>query len=182
MKKKEKKQLGGSPPQQFVGCVWIPNCSSLSGAHPHPSFPQCKVLGESRGVCLRGRGGGGQRRGVGLHPLRLTSANHQSRCWWRFRLRTERTSAVNLEEGEQVMAFNSSACLGRRISQCGHRHSQRSVHSCVNSAVSPQCIQHRQQVEKCCVTRVAEPGLYGYCIVWGTGKQSDRHRLRNFGI
>lgn len=30
----------------------------------------------------------------------LDSANHQSRCWWRFRLRTERTSAVNLGERE----------------------------------------------------------------------------------
>lgn len=45
-----------------------------------------------------------------LRPLPLTAANHQSRCWWRFRLRTERTSAVNLEEGEQVLAFSSVAC------------------------------------------------------------------------
>lgn len=56
--------------------------------------------------------GGGEEGGCSItsHPLPLTSGNHQSRCWWRFRLRTERTSAVNLEEGEQVLAFSSSAC------------------------------------------------------------------------
>lgn len=125
--------------------AWIPNCSSLWGAHPHPSFPQCKVLGESRGLVWEGERRGGWKpvgRGeeggcsTASHPLRLTSANHQSRCWWRFRLRTERTSAVNLEEGEQVLAFNSSGCRGWHSLQYRHRHTWRSAHS-VDSVVSP---------------------------------------------
>lgn len=43
----------------------------------------------------------------------------------------------------------------------------------------PQCIQHRQQVKKCCVTGVAEPGLDGYCIVCKVENTHIRNSLLN---
>lgn len=85
------------------------------------------------------------------------SADHQSRCWWRFRLRTERTSAVNLGQQETFSLRREAA-------------DQKVV-----GALLPQCIQHRQQVEKCRVTGVAEPGLDGYCVVWSGGHHTTRH-------
>lgn len=38
----------------------------------------------------------------------------------------------------------------------------------------PQCIQHWEQVKKCCVAWVTEPRLYRYCIVWVTSISSRR--------
>lgn len=45
-------------------------------------------------------------------PKPLLSTNHQRRCWWRFRLRTERTSAVNLSASSIGSKFRSAVSLG----------------------------------------------------------------------
>ena len=108
-KKTNKKKTGGSP--SLLSSFWvlvipllfIP-CQALA---PTPrvfrNAPQ-RLREGWQVACVGMEGGIGSRverkRLVNQPRPPLDSANHQSRCWWRFRLRTERTSAVNLEKSE----------------------------------------------------------------------------------
>lgn len=93
-KKKEKKKKLAPPPSPVVrGFCWSHTVHPVWGGHLRRGSERA---GGSSTWEWRAGWKPAERRGWSTSPIPLNSANHQSRCWWRFRLRTERTSAVNL--------------------------------------------------------------------------------------
>lgn len=122
IKIQEEKTKAGSPAllSSFSGSGDpVLYCSSCVRRSPQPSSPhgESERLAEGwRVVCVGTEGrkeAGGGKEGAGQQaPPSPDSANHQSRCWWRFRLRTERTSAVNLSASSIGSKLRSAVSLG----------------------------------------------------------------------
>lgn len=92
-KKKKKKKLAPPPSPVVRGFCWSHTVHPVWGGHLRRGSERA---GGSSTWEWRAGWKPAERRGWSTSPIPLNSANHQSRCWWRFRLRTERTSAVNL--------------------------------------------------------------------------------------
>lgn len=69
-------------------------------------------LRNNGGTMGAGRGKGYKKKEPISETLPAESANHQSRCWWRFRLRTDRMSAVNLSASSIGSRLRSAVSLG----------------------------------------------------------------------
>lgn len=92
-KKRKKKKLAPPPSPVVRGFCWSHTVHPVWGGHLRRGSERA---GGSSTWEWRAGWKPAERRGWSTSPIPLNSANHQSRCWWRFRLRTERTSAVNL--------------------------------------------------------------------------------------
>lgn len=118
--KKTKKQAGSTSLLSSFWALVIPRTvHPVLGVHPNP-----RLLGACTERARRGLVGSSVwERRAGWKPAErkrmvqqalpppLDSADHQSRCWWRFRLRTERTSAVNLGHEREAINLFDTECL-----------------------------------------------------------------------